>query len=139
MPREPWLDSLRPPADFASVAQLVAWLWRRRPEPVLPALREGSPADFASVVQPVAWLLDHDVREGKRELNFSEFGAYPAQRAAHKLAAIGKEVGEGDMPLSSYAWMHPAARLTPEQRSKLVDWAQALHDELPPEPADTAR
>ena len=87
---------------------------------------------YASV-QPAAWLLDHHVREGKRELNFSEFGAYPARRALHKLAAIGKEVSEGDMPLSSYTWMHPAARLTPEQRQKLVDWAQALHDKIPPE------
>ena len=87
---------------------------------------------YASV-QPVAWLLDHHVREGKRELNFSKFGAYPARRAAPKLAAIAKEVGEGDMPLGSYTWMHPAARLTPEQRSKLVDWAQALRDKIPPE------
>jgi hypothetical protein len=29
--------------------------------------------------------------------------------------------------------MHPAARLTPDQRKKLVDWAQALHDKIPPE------
>jgi hypothetical protein len=87
---------------------------------------------YASV-QPVAWLLDHHVREGKRELNFSEFGAYPTRRAARKLAAISKEVGEGDMPLSSYTWMHSAARLTPDQRNKLVDWAQALHDKIPPE------
>lgn len=84
-------------------------------------------------VQPVAWWLDHHVREGKRGLNFSEFGAYPARRATRKLAAIGKEVGRGDMPLSSYTWMHPAARLTPDQRKKLVDWAQALHDKIPPE------
>lgn len=87
---------------------------------------------YASV-QPVAWWLDHHVREGKRELNFSEFGAYPAKRAARKLAAIGKEVGRGGMPLASYTWMHPAARLTPEQRKTLVDWAQALHDKIPPE------
>jgi hypothetical protein len=87
---------------------------------------------YASV-QPVAWWLDHHVREGKRELNFSEFGAYPARRAAHKMAAIVKEVGEGDMPLSSYTWIHPAARLPPDQRKKLVDWAQALHDKIPPE------
>ena len=88
---------------------------------------------YASV-QPVAWWLDHHVQEGKRELNFSEFGAYSPRRASHKLAAIGKEVSRGDMPLSSYTWMHPAARLPSDQRKKLVDWAQALHDKVPPEP-----
>jgi hypothetical protein len=84
-------------------------------------------------VQPVAWWLDHHVREGKRELNFSEFGAYPAKRAVRKMAAIAKQVEQGDMPLPSYTWMHPAARFTPEQRTQLVDWARALHDRLPPE------
>lgn len=93
---------------------------------------------YASV-QPVAWWLDHHVREGKHELNFSEFGTYSARRAAHKFAAIVKKVSRDDMPLGSYTWMHPAARLTPGEKKKLVDWAQAFHDKLPPEPVDTAR
>lgn len=87
---------------------------------------------YASV-QPVAWWLDHHVREAKRGLNFSEFGAYPARRAARKLDGIGNEVDQGDMPLHSYTWMHPAARLTPDQRKKIVDWAEALHDKILPE------
>jgi hypothetical protein len=83
-------------------------------------------------VQPVAWWLNHHVQHGKRELNFSEFGGYTEKRAAHKLDAIVKEVGGGDMPLNSYTWAHPAARLTPGQRKTLVDWAQAQHDKIAP-------
>jgi hypothetical protein len=85
-------------------------------------------------VQPVGWWLARHVNEGRRELNFSEFGRYPQRRILRKLDAIAEEVGEGGMPLSSYAWMHPTARLNPGQRKMIVQWAQALHDQFQPEP-----
>jgi hypothetical protein len=84
-------------------------------------------------VQPVGWWLAHHVNGGKDHLNFSRFGAYGPRQAARKLDAIAAQVDEGDMPLHSYTWMHPAARLTVEQRQKIVDWAQRLHDKLAPE------
>ena len=84
-------------------------------------------------VQPVGWWLNHHVHQGRRELNFSEFGAYPAKRAARKLDAIVDEVEHGDMPLHSYTWMHPDARLTAAQRKLITTWADALHDKIQPE------
>lgn len=86
-------------------------------------------------VQPAGWWLAHHVTEGRRALNFSEFGGYAPRRAARKLDAIANEVNDGGMPLWSYTWMHPAARLSPEQRKIIVDWAQALHDKILPETA----
>ena len=82
-------------------------------------------------VQPVAWWLNHHISEARRELNFSEFGAYPARRAAHKLGSVVKEVEEGGMPLASYRLAHPEARLTAEQKKQITDWAQALKDKIP--------
>src|SRR6267142_1784670 len=32
-------------------------------------------------VQPIAWWLGRHIDEGKRHLNFSEFGRYPPKRA----------------------------------------------------------
>jgi hypothetical protein len=84
-------------------------------------------------VQPVGWWLAHHVNEGRRALDFSEFGGYAPRRAARKLDAIAHEVSDGGMPLGSYTWMHPAARLRPEQRKMIVDWAQALHNKTLPE------
>jgi hypothetical protein len=84
-------------------------------------------------VQPVGWWLAHHVNEARHELNFSEFGGYAPRRAARKLDATANEVEDGGMPLWSYTWMHPAARLTPGQRKIIVDWAQALHDKILPE------
>ena len=85
-----------------------------------------------AVVQPVEWWIDYHVRAGKRHLNFSKFGAYPAKNAARKLGAVVEEVRQGDMPLLSYTWLHPEARLTAEQKKQLTDWADTLHDQIAP-------
>ncbi|HTT55971.1 MAG TPA: heme-binding domain-containing protein [Opitutaceae bacterium] len=84
-------------------------------------------------VQPVGWWLANHVRSGKGHLNFSDFGAYGPHQAARKLDVLADQVDEGKMPLPSYRWMHPAARLTEAERAKIVDWAQDLHDKLAPE------
>ncbi|WP_438480612.1 heme-binding domain-containing protein [Oleiharenicola lentus] len=84
---------------------------------------------YASI-QPVTWWLDSHVREGKRHLNFSEFGTYSKTRAASKLSSLIDEVEGGTMPLKSYLPMHPEARLTPDEIEQLIAWAEALSDEL---------
>jgi hypothetical protein len=86
-----------------------------------------------AAVQPVGWWLAYHVNDGKGQLNFSHFGAYATKRAARKLGALGDEVEQGGMPLRSYTWMHPEARLTAAQRKQIVDWASALQDQLAPE------
>jgi len=80
--------------------------------------------------QPIGWWLAHHVNEGRSHLDFSRFGTYGPKQAARKLDAIANEVDEGDMPLRSYTWMHPPARLTADQRARIVGWAQTLHDRL---------
>ncbi len=81
-------------------------------------------------VQPVGWWLEWHVRDGKRHLNFSEFAAYTPKRAAHKLEEVAEEVKERHMPLGSYTWMHPEARLTDAEIKILADWALASRTAL---------
>jgi len=83
-------------------------------------------------VQPVAWWLDSHIKDGKRHLNFSEFDAYDSKRAAKKLRQISDEMEQHDMPLKSYTWMHPEARLTPAQITKVADWVENLAQEMEP-------
>jgi uncharacterized membrane protein len=83
-------------------------------------------------VQPVRWFLDSHVNDGKRHLNFSEFGSYTAKRAAKKADEIIDEVEQHQMPLKSYTWMHPEARLTAEEIKLLSAWAEALRDQIDP-------
>jgi len=74
-------------------------------------------------VQPVGWWLEWHVRDGKKHLNFSEFATYATRRATHKLEETAEEVRQHGMPLNSYLWMHPEARLTDAETKTLADWA----------------
>ena len=83
-------------------------------------------------VQPVGWWLNWHVNDGKRHLNFSQFGGYSAKRAGKKLEQITDEVKQHGMPLPSYTWMHPGARLTPDEIRLLADWAESLRTGIAP-------
>ena len=81
-------------------------------------------------IQPVSWWLAHHIKEGRRELNFSEFGNFPKKRQIKKLDALGDEVRDHGMPLSSYTLVHRGARLTDEQAAALIQWADAAADQI---------
>lgn len=85
-------------------------------------------------VQPVGWWLAWHISNGKRHLNFSEFGTYNPRREAGKLKGIVKLVRNGAMPLPSFTWMHPEARLTPAERQLIIDWAEAAQKTVAPVP-----
>jgi len=81
-------------------------------------------------VQPVAWWLNRHVREGKRELNFSEFASYPLTKQAKKLKNTVKQVKGGGMPLDSYLWIHKDAKLEQGQKDTLIQWANSLQQTI---------
>ncbi len=58
-------------------------------------------------------------------MNFSTFGALAPEDRAEALGDAAEAVQKGEMPLESYVWMHPAAKLSAAQRDLLVRWFQA--------------
>jgi hypothetical protein len=83
-----------------------------------------------SRVQPFGWLLAKHIKDGKADINFSEFGAYSLRRQASKMTGIVNSVKDGSMPLSSYRLLHAKARLTKDQRALLIDWATKTQDSI---------
>ena len=82
-----------------------------------------------SNIQPVAWWLDDHIVEGKEELNFSTFMNYPVWRQYKKFKEIGKEVKEGDMPMSSYTLVHRDAVMSADQKLTIQNWvANSMKD-----------
>jgi hypothetical protein len=73
-------------------------------------------------INPVGWWVKNHIHEGREHLNFSEWANYSGEKRAHKLEECYEEVGEGEMPLSSYTLAHGSARLSQDQRDKLVSW-----------------
>lgn len=77
-------------------------------------------------IAPVSyWLADH-IEDGKKHLNFSDWQNYDAKKKDHKLEELIEEVKEGEMPLKEYTWTHGDAKLTQEQISALVAWADGV-------------
>lgn len=81
-------------------------------------------------VQPVRSMLDWHIKEGKEELNFSEFGSYSHRRQINKLKAIANSIDDGSMPLSSYTLIHKNARLSPAEKISIINWARKTADSL---------
>jgi hypothetical protein len=81
-------------------------------------------------IQPIGFWLNNHVKEGKEELNFSEFVLYKQKKQLHKLDEMIEMIEEQEMPLKSYTWVHTSAELTPEQKSILVNWAKHSKTEL---------
>ena len=81
-------------------------------------------------VAPASWFLTRHVNEGRRHLNFSDWGNYPPSRADHKLEEVIEMVEEGEMPLSSYVPLHPEAKLSGDDRAAIVEWARGLRAEM---------
>lgn len=79
-----------------------------------------------SKLQPVDWWLDHHVREGKKELNLDEYKDRSLRYQYHKMEEVAEQVKEGEMPLDSYTWMHKDAKLTDEEKTTLIAWADGI-------------
>ena len=75
-----------------------------------------------SNIQPVALFLNKHIVEGKKELNFDEFGNYTERRQQSKLKAIAYQVRDGEMPLYSYKLMQSEARLQKRDIQIIINW-----------------
>ncbi|MFN8485839.1 MAG: heme-binding domain-containing protein [Anaerolineae bacterium] len=75
-----------------------------------------------SNIAPISWLVQHDVEDGRRSLNFSEWNK--PQREARN---AGREVQRGEMPDPKYLPLHPQARLTDAEKQALI---QGLNNSL---------
>lgn len=83
-----------------------------------------------SRIQPGAWFMAEHIKDGKGELNFSNFGEYSARRQRNKFRAISGQVKDGEMPLSSYTLIHRNAALSEEDKRTLVKWFGAIEDSI---------
>jgi hypothetical protein len=81
-------------------------------------------------VEPVGWLLASDIREGKSELNFDEFGSYRRMRQYRKFREIQEQIESREMPMPSYVMMHKKAELSEETKAMLINWTIAMRDSM---------
>lgn len=83
-----------------------------------------------SRIQPGAWYMAEHIKNGKEELNFSDFGEYSARRQRNKFRAMAGQVKDGEMPLSSYTLIHRNAVLSNDDRQVLLEWFGKMEDSI---------
>jgi hypothetical protein len=66
-------------------------------------------------IAPASWLVYRDVVEARAEFSFSDWNAKPA-----RLRRIVSVVNAGEMPPKQYLLLHPEARLTADEKTKLL-------------------
>ena len=74
--------------------------------------------------------MHHHVNEGKKELNFDEYTNRNLRFQYHKMEEVVEMIKENEMPLDSYTWIHKDAKLTDEEKSTLVNWADGIRDTM---------
>lgn len=67
-------------------------------------------------IAPASWLVQRDVEQGRKKINFSDWS-----RRDVDAEDIREVILEGEMPLPTYLLMHPGARMTDEEKIRLIE------------------
>jgi hypothetical protein len=78
---------------------------------------------YASIA-PTSWMLANHIKEGRDNLNFSEWLSYSKRKKIGMLEDIQEQVSGGGMPLKSYILIHHKAKLTAEEISVINKWTE---------------
>ncbi len=81
-------------------------------------------------IMPVGWMVNNHIRDGKADLNLSNWGNMEVLDRMTALDKMCEEVEEGHMPLKSYLLIHRDAKLSDEQKAQLCEWTGKLSEEL---------
>jgi hypothetical protein len=83
-----------------------------------------------SQVAPVSWFIVRHVNEGRDQLNFATWYEYEEERKIKLYEEIIEVLQKDEMPLRSYKWLHPEARLTNTEKDIIIRWARSNRDLL---------
>lgn len=77
-----------------------------------------------SRVAPISWWIERHVREGRENLDFSEWETYSAAQKRDSLDSICGLISTGRMPPRLYTFMHPEAKLSAKDIDAVCDWVK---------------
>ena len=77
-------------------------------------------------VAPLSWWIKGHINGGREHLNFSEWNKYSDDKKNHKLEEGVEMLEKKWMPLFTYTWLHPEAKLTDEERGNMISYFKSL-------------
>jgi cytochrome c len=94
---------------------------------------------IASRTAPASWLIERDVAEGRRHLNFSHWQELSADQREVLAQQIVQRARNGSMPPLQYRLLHWQANLAPPDRVALASFGERNNDAGPITPGDATR
>jgi hypothetical protein len=79
-----------------------------------------------SNVAPVSWLLKSHIKGARQQVNFSTWGDYDLDDQQHAIRECIEVLEEKRMPMKSYVWMHKEAKLSEQDRDRLMVYFSSL-------------
>jgi hypothetical protein len=77
-------------------------------------------------ISPVNWRVAQHVKDGRKVLNFSEWGSLAAPDQKAKLWEAVNQIQEGAMPLKDYEMVHSSAKVSANQLNILKSYLQGM-------------
>ncbi|MBO0341449.1 heme-binding domain-containing protein [Flagellimonas profundi] len=124
------LSDVVPDTDFMSVNQVAKDIEHDLRVSCYDCHSNNTQYPWYNKVQPIAWFLEEHIKEGKEELNFNEWGDYSDRRKRSKLKSIASQIEDDKMPLSSYTLIHKDAKLSVEEKERILTLVNDLMEEL---------
>lgn len=77
-------------------------------------------------ITPVNYWLASHIKDGKKHFNMSNWEGISVKRKDHKFEELIEMVEDKRMPLNSYTYTHPEAKLSDDQRKAVMDWGRLV-------------
>lgn len=77
-------------------------------------------------IAPVSWWIKGHINNGRKHLNFSTWNDYPKGKQEHKIEESIEMLENKWMPLGTYTWLHPEAKMTDAERQSMVTYFKSL-------------
>ena len=116
-----------PPTDPARTMKAIALVTPEADAVLERACRDCHSNDtrwpWYSNVAPISWFVIDHVNHGRRHFNYSDWAEYDHDQVTRLLKNMCTMTRKGEMPIASYRWLHPEARITDRDIVELCDWA----------------
>ena len=119
-----------PPTDPARTMMAIAHVTPEATAVLKRACRDCHSNDtqwpWYSNVAPISWFVIDHVNHGRRHFNYSDWAQLDQDQVTRVLKNTCAMTRKGEMPIASYLWLHPEARVTDRDIVALCDWTDGL-------------
>ncbi|MBL4605870.1 MAG: heme-binding domain-containing protein [Flavobacteriaceae bacterium] len=119
-----------PKTEFMMIYNIPNNIKKKLQGPCYDCYSNNTAYPWYNKIQPVAWFLENHIKDGKKELNFNEWGDYSNRRKKSKLKSIISQIKGDKMPLWSYTLIHGDAKLSEKEKKEIIELITQIRDSI---------